>query len=976
MSKILQNKKWRYCNLCLQVMISLHKEVITKLKLLLFILFPWKRLGKIRLDPNSPEINPFVYSSLSEFLIKEQFFKLLAQFSLKMLAFFNQLLFLLSLAQILGEDIHVFPSAAASYYGLIVSVVLRYLLAQLLLWVDFSLRHFYVMCLNGTFEKTIWAEEDTSNRIFGRDVLVTIQTISIIIDGAFIFCAFICSNFFIYWICGIDALIGLLSLTIFIPLSLLISRKRSLLAKQIYTVVQDKLDKVSYWLNWHLYLESWGFSHSFLSSTRDVMIKENVLRNQDSLWRACDLYSICFGKLIPVLIVISLSLLTYPISSGLLTTLWLAIPVVGIIITYNRYQKQKIEGLAAFNEIKKHLHLSLERDCNRIVSKDSWGIWQGSLAENSCEFNHSFDVLGRLNLREELTSDPSSLFLELDGKNLSSGQKSRVLLARGVNLALHYNLPLHVKQSFNNLDPTNRFRIHKCLNDLSAIVLIHMETEIDFDSPDERTSKEALNAERVLNIEEKTFISRSLNSDNQKTPSLLNDILKLCRSYFLIMFLPAIGLNTLASITVLNVPDSWRLISLLLLGLLVFTVVLLMGKAIEAHVREWALEKGYNVLKHPLNWTKADFFQRISENYRTVCERISWYTHDVVWITSLLLFALLSSLYVIGLVALIVSVFFIILSLYIWRMLNPAIVFTRQTTVSSLNIYLTKIANLVAISRSPKVEVLNTKRKKESYEAWNALFVSQMESDATKYALSTLLYLLSGILIVTITNLFFYIPHYEALFTLVISAFLYVDYNIAMFFQALSGFNAQRIAMHRLDETEQSRNSFGSLFVKQDSNYSTLACYNRTINQKYPAYVFQSGQSYSVVGNSGSGKTLYLRSLAGMHPCQELVDNKLPREGVIYIDKECIQILGNIERDSSEAKESKEVLFCFLEKKLLEQRRIFIFDEALAHYPLEEALPLSKALAARIESFKGVFLLVDHRFHLTNLITIAAGKSY
>ncbi|MBN9377814.1 MAG: hypothetical protein BGO14_04240 [Chlamydiales bacterium 38-26] len=934
--------------------------------LFLLVLAPWKRIGLTHFDRFSVNINPFKYRSLSKFLWKEQGGKLTAQFILKLFTFFNQLFFLLCLAQVVG-DVRLSSYPNLPFYALPVSIFLRYVLSQLQLWVEFSLRHFYVQCLHSTFDKVVWKAHETLDRIFGRDVLASLQAVPFLVDGFYLITAFLSSLAIIFWINGFDAIIGILTLGLFIPFSLKIGNARSFIAKQIYAVVKEKLDRIHHWLDWHLYLRSWGTAESFLFSIQKLMYSEVKLRNQDSIWRGCDLYSISFGKLVPIAVIISLSLWAFPISSGLLTTLWLAVPIIRIIITYNRFKKEKAEGYAAFDELKKYFYeLGFENSSSTIEVQNAWEIWKGSLGDNICEFYHEFDVLSKLHLREEFLNNklnPFEVELELKGKNVSSGQRVRLLLARGINLALMYSQPLYVYLNFESLDATNRQRVSECLKDLSFWIPVYLKTEIGVIIEQEKFPLDAI-APLRQELKSKQVIA------NIAMPSLLKDILRLCRPYFFFLLLPAIGLNVLASLTVLNISDQWRLTLLLLVGLGAFTGVLWLGRKIESHVREWALDKGFNILKHPTEWSRSDFFQRISENYKTVCERISWYVHDGAWIASLLAFALISSLYVIGWISLAIGGFFIGLCYYIWRVLNPAIVLTRQSTIVGLNRYLENMANLVALSSSASVDILKTKQKEISYEALKALFISQIESDATKFSFGTILYLLSGVLVMSLSILSLYVPYDEAVIASMISAFLYVDYNITMFFQALTGFDAQRIAIHRLAQVPLKQQELKSLFVKQENSYYTTEFFNPLIDLKYPTHSFQSGNSYSILGDSGTGKTLYLRCLAGMQPCNELSHASLPRESVAYLDRHALNVIKRMKSDAPETVEIEHLLVHFIEEQLQQMKRIFIFDEALVHFSLEQAKKLSQSISERIEAFQGLFLLVDHRFQLKNTIAL------
>ena len=215
-----------------------------------------------------------------------------------------------------------------------------------------------------------------------------------------------------------------------------------------------------------------------------------------------------------------------------------------------------------------------------------------------------------------------------------------------------------------------------------------------------------------------------------------------------------------------------------------------------------------------------------------------------------------------------------------------------------------------------------------------------------------------------------YVPYDEAVIASMISAFLYVDYNITMFFQALTGFDAQRIAIHRLAQVPLKQQELKSLFVKQENSYYTTEFFNPLIDLKYPTHSFQSGNSYSILGDSGTGKTLYLRCLAGMQPCNELSHASLPRESVAYLDRHALNVIKRMKSDAPETVEIEHLLVHFIEEQLQQMKRIFIFDEALVHFSLEQAKKLSQSISERIEAFQGLFLLVDHRFQLKNTIAL------
>lgn len=77
-----------------------------------------------------------------------------------------------------------------------------------------------------------------------------------------------------------------------------------------------------------------------------------------------------------------------------------------------------------------------------------------------------------------------------------------------------------------------------------------------------------------------------------------------------------------------------------------------------------------------------------------------------------------------------------------------------------------------------------------------------------------------------------------------------------------------------------------------------------------------------------------------------------------------------MENDISKTVEIERLLIHFIEEQLQQMKRIFIFDEALIHFSLEEAKSLSQSISKRIEAFQGLFLLVDHRFQLKNTVAL------
>jgi hypothetical protein len=107
-----------------------------------------------------------------------------------------------------------------------------------------------------------------------------------------------------------------------------------------------------------------------------------------------------------------------------------------------------------------------------------------------------------------------------------------------------------------------------------------------------------------------------------------------------------------------------------------------------------------------------------------------------------------------------------------------------------------------------------------------------------------------------------------------------------------------------------------------------------------------------------------------MQSCKELSNPSLPRENVAYLDRHALNVFKKMKENDSKTDENEHEFIRFIEEQLQQMKRIFIFDEALVHFSLEEAKTLSQSIATRIEALQGLFLLVDHRFQLKNIIAL------
>ncbi|ROR62127.1 UNVERIFIED_ORG: hypothetical protein EDF86_0965 [Pseudomonas psychrophila] len=268
----------------------------------------------------------------------------------------------------------------------------------------------------------------------------------------------------------------------FLPLSYLLARLSDRNYKRIMDRVAQRIEQCSVWLREGPWLKQFA-DRTALQSIERTLAGERFLRNVDTLLRGADSYIIGFGRLIPFVL---LGLLGTSESAMVWdgAIFWLSIPLLAAVLALPRsYVSYKAVGRSLkelnglYQNSSRHSLLppaAADKACGLIAFDADWPIWPGSLIElipgpleSQREDLHA--LLGALRLIPELGQDPHQVLqlpVELNGSNLSAGQRLRLQLLRGVFMARAQDGTLSIDHDLSALDATAALAVKDALERL------------------------------------------------------------------------------------------------------------------------------------------------------------------------------------------------------------------------------------------------------------------------------------------------------------------------------------------------------------------------------------------------------------------------------------------------------------------------------------------------------------------------------
>ena len=738
----------------------------------------------------------------------------------------------------------------------------------------------------------------------------------------------------------------------FIPLSGFIAKKSRYYAEKIYHLSKQRIEMATFYLKNRPYLINWSCADEALKPLEAITEEEIKARSQDSWWRSLDLYSIIFGRGVPLLGILFAATVLHKAPHLSLLEIWLVVPCIALIMEAGRFSSDVVQAKQAFLHYRSLLTRVPPQ--GPLILDSSWDIWDGTVADNCFDdLNPNSSLYDELRLTLELSQGDrvalKSLTLKRGGSNVSHGQKVRLLIIRALHLAIAEKKPLHIMLPLNGLDPDICLKLQ---------ALIHTRAgSMDIRLSDENQSLIKSQIERSpLPVEEEyskqpispppSSLAESEVTYTMKGPQMI----KLLPKITLLFLIPALFLNLYPIVieSTASIGLKAGMLAALLLGGIIFASGF--GYYTEKSMRERAKLLFIKLLSSISLSNIADAQQRASKDFTTVLERLAWYIHDLAWYTVLLCCVFLSISWAFGSKGVLMSMVIGGIFTGYYVLCTPKLARAREMFIHQVNEALHVLYNLTAIGAFT-CENLH-KKSHEIIAAGINLYTSGYLKNYIIRDLSARL--ITFLMDSSIAGVCLMAQFYEShlLLGFVLNALLSMQSVIILFFQALVGLYAQYASWQRLHmfaATRPTRSMAPSLVRKHHGLMISRFCHPE-LSFAYSDLLIPISKPVTLGGRSGKGKTSYLKAIAAF-------GHEMLESNVLYLDENARAILEHVKGHLS--------LLEYLQEKILSKQHILIIlDESLSSYDRQEAKKLLLSLERILAKGDVSMILVDHRFEL------------
>ncbi|WP_330211571.1 hypothetical protein [Pseudomonas sp. AM4(2022)] len=757
-------------------------------------------------------------------------------------------------------------------------------------------------------------------------------------------------------------------ISMFLPLSYLLSWLSDRNYQRIMDMTAQRIEQCSAWLRKGPWLKQFA-DQSALQSIEHALAGERDLRNLDTLLRGADSYIIGFGRLIPFVL---LGLLGTSGSASVWdgAIFWLSIPLLAAVLALPRaYVSYKAVGrsLEALNSLYQHSSsqpvprtADADQPCGVIEFDADWPIWPATLVElipGSLDSQREDlqALLGAFRLVPELGQDPQHVMqlpIELDASNLSTGQRLRLQLLRGVFLARVQNGTLNIDHDLSVLDAAAVLAVKGALDRLPWVSF----------SP----SAASAIAQRQGAPEQVAERTASTVSDGVPVRERfsLGDLFKYCRWGVLMLLVPALMMSYAANLTLPEAGFSpWQVLLYAIAGV---GAGIAAGLFIEDLLRSRFSRLFIDGLRDIRVTGLADALQTVSRDVTTTFERIAWYAHDIAWIIALLLCNGVALWMGFGLFGIVVALLFSGLLAVLYRLSINELYRTRVESVKGFDSLLRSAHVAFAISRAGGAgferlgDWLTFTQRGALAEGLKYFYTTRMRSVITRTVTAASCALLSDLVIVLIVLMGSLYRTSDSAFVLAVTALLLVRSDLANVFLAITGFKSQSVSVARLQHFARPKSLVAVTIAGQSLSIAPFIA-----QRAYRALNLQRGRLYLLSGHSGSGKSDYLKGVAG------ITDVIIEEPGVVqattstryYLDREALALLGGEPGASN-------WMHTWLSALPEDRHCLLLLDEPFSALHAEQLPEHVQALHRYAERSGNTLVLVDHRCRLEHNIEL------
>lgn len=756
---------------------------------------------------------------------------------------------------------------------------------------------------------------------------------------------------------------------VFLPLSYLLSRLSDRNYQRIMDLTAHRIEQCSAWLRKGPWLKQFA-DRMDLQSIEGTLAGERSLRNLDTLLRGADSYIIGFGRLIPFVL---LGLLGTSESAMVWdgAIFWLSIPLLTAVLTLPRsYVSYKAVGrsLDALNGLyqssSRHpvVQSATADQAHGVIEFDGdWPIWPATMVElipgqfeSQREDLHA--LLGAFRLVPELGQDPQQVLqlpIELDGSNLSAGQRLRLQLLRGVFLARAQDGTLSIDHDFSVLDAAAAKAVKDALDHLSWVCFSPSAARVIA----QRECPPAEAAERTA-----TTVPAS---DPALERFSFGALFKYCCWGVLMLLVPALMMSYAANLTL---PEAgFSPLQVLLYAVAGVGAGVCAGLFIENLLRSRFSRLFTDGLRDIRLTGLADALQVVSRDVTTTFERIAWYAHDIAWIIALLLCNGVALWMGFGLFGIAVALLFSGLLATLYRLSINELYRTRVESVKGFDALLRSAHVAFSISQAGGMgferlgDWLELTQRGAIAKGLKHFYTTRMRSVITRTVSAASCTLLSDLVIVLVVLMGSLYRTSDSAFVLAVTALLLVRSDLSNVFLAITGFKSQSVSLERLQLFARPKSSVAVAIAGQSVGIAPFVAH-----RAYRALNLERGRLYSLSGHSGSGKSQYLKGVAS------ITDVVIEEAGVAqtitttryYLDSKTSALLGS-------ELEASSWLETWLNALPEDRHHLLLLDEMFSALRAEQLAERLQTLHRYVERSGNTLVLVDQRCRLEHDIKLS-----
>ncbi|QXH47820.1 hypothetical protein KSS93_07905 [Pseudomonas xanthosomatis] len=754
---------------------------------------------------------------------------------------------------------------------------------------------------------------------------------------------------------------------VFLPLSYLLSRLSDRNYQLIMNLTAQRIEQCSAWLRKGPWLKQFA-DRAALQSIERTLANEGSLRNLDTLLRGADSYIIGFGRLVPF---VMLGLLGTSESATVWdgAIFWLSIPLLAAVLALPRsYVSYKAVGRSL--EALGSLHLNSSRypllrpatsaqEGGVIAFDADWPIWPAALVElipgpleSQREVLHA--LLSAFRLVPELGRNPQQVLqlrIELDGGNLSAGQRLRLQLLRGVFLASTQGRKLSIDHDLSALDGAAAVAVKNALERLPWVSF----SPVAASAIVQREASAQVGERRVPTV-------------RAVEPALgrygLRNLFRYCCWGVLMLLVPALMMSYAANLTLPAAGfSSWQV---LLYGVVGVVAGVAAGLFIENLLRSRFTNLFIDGLQDIRAADLADAMQVVSRDVTTAFERIAWYSHDIAWIIALLLCNGVALWMGFGLFGVAVALLFGGLLAVLYRLSVSELYGSRVESVKGFDSLLRSAHVAYSISQVGGVgferlgDWLAHTQRGAIAEGVGLFYTTRMRSVITRTITAATCSLLSDLVIVLVVLMGSLYRTSDWAFVLAVTALLLVRSDLANVFLAITGFKSQSVSLERLQHFARPKSSVAVRIAGQSLSIGPFVA-----QRAYRALSLERGRLYSLSGPSGSGKSDYLKGVAGITEVvtEEAAEAQAKTSICYYLNSNTPALLGSEPGAIS-------WLDTWLSDLPEDCHHLLLLDEPFSRYCAEQLAERVQALGHYVELSGNTVVLVDHRCRLEHDIEL------